>query len=129
MNSVFIGCHVYLFLFHCPIFKYLHSLLTSYPKYWLVDAWFFSFSHILFLILLYVSCILLFHNFCNLFGIREYCRYRISLFSRWKQRGMYATCMWVVELLLVLSNSDTCFCYVPEFYLESLVNTFFVIYL
>lgn len=82
----------------------------------------FSFSVILFLILPYGPHILLFHNFCNLFGIWEYCRYRISLFSRWKQRGMYATCMWVVELLLVLSNSDTCFCYVPEFYLESLVN-------
>lgn len=52
----------------------------------------------------------------------KYCRYRISLFSRWKQRGMYATCMWVVELLLVLSNTDSIFCFVPEFYLESLVN-------
>ncbi|KAG6508926.1 hypothetical protein ZIOFF_034308 [Zingiber officinale] len=56
--------------------------------------------------------------------VRQCAWYRISLFSRWKQRGMYATCMWVVELLLVLSNSDTCFCYVPEFYLESLVDTF-----
>ncbi|RZR94854.1 hypothetical protein BHM03_00023611 [Ensete ventricosum] len=54
--------------------------------------------------------------------VRQCAWYRISLFSRWKQRGMYATCMWVVELLLVLSNTDSVFCYVPEFYLESLVN-------
>ena len=48
-------------------------------------------------------------------------RYRISLFSRWKQRGMYATCMWIVEMLLVLSNDESLFLYTPEFYLESLV--------
>ncbi|WOL11534.1 hypothetical protein Cni_G20297 [Canna indica] len=56
--------------------------------------------------------------------VRQCAWYRISLFSRWKQRGMYATCMWVVELLLVLSNSDSIFCFVPEFYLESLVDCF-----
>lgn len=49
-------------------------------------------------------------------------RYRISLFSRWKQRGMYATCMWVVQLLLVLSKVDSVFIYIPEFYLEALVS-------
>lgn len=51
-------------------------------------------------------------------------RFRISLFSRWKQRGMYALCMWVVQLLLVLSKMDSVFVYIPEFYLESLVNSF-----
>lgn len=51
-------------------------------------------------------------------------RYRISLFSRWKQRGMYATCMWIVQLLLVLSKVDSLFIYIPEFYLETLVNKF-----
>lgn len=56
--------------------------------------------------------------------VRQCAWYRISLFSRWKQRGMYATCMWVVELLLVLSNTDSIFCFVPEFYLESLVDSF-----
>nr|CAB3455025.1 unnamed protein product [Digitaria exilis] len=50
--------------------------------------------------------------------------YRATLFSPWKQRGMYATCMWVVELLLVLSDSKTIFQYVPEFYVESLVDCF-----
>jgi len=32
--------------------------------------------------------------------------------------------MWVVELLLVLSNSNNIFHYVPEFYVESLVDCF-----
>uniref|UniRef100_A0A6V7QWM5 RING-type domain-containing protein n=1 Tax=Ananas comosus var. bracteatus TaxID=296719 RepID=A0A6V7QWM5_ANACO len=50
--------------------------------------------------------------------------YRASLFSRWKQRGLYATCMWVVDLLLVLSDIDTVFLYIPEFYVESLVDSF-----
>ncbi|TVU37762.1 hypothetical protein EJB05_11096 [Eragrostis curvula] len=50
--------------------------------------------------------------------------YRATLFSPWKQRGMYATCMWVVELLLVLSESKIMFHYVPEFYVESLVDCF-----
>lgn len=53
-------------------------------------------------------------------------RYRISLFSRWKQRGMYATCMWIVQLLLVLSRVDSVFVYIPEFYLEVLVNRDFI---
>ncbi|KAG1334510.1 E3 ubiquitin-protein ligase RKP [Cocos nucifera] len=56
--------------------------------------------------------------------VRQCAWYRISLFSRWKQRGMYATCMWVVELLLVLSNTDSIFLYVPEYYVESLVDCF-----
>jgi len=37
---------------------------------------------------------------------------------------MYALCMWVVQLLLVLSKMDSVFVYIPEFYLESLVNSF-----
>lgn len=49
-------------------------------------------------------------------------RYRVLLFSRWKQRGMYATCMWTVQLLLSLSKVDSLFLYVPEFYVESLVR-------
>lgn len=56
--------------------------------------------------------------------VRQCTWYRTSLFSPWKQRGMYATCMWVVELLLVISNDDSIFLYVPEFYLESLVDCF-----
>uniref|UniRef100_A0A0A9GDP5 RING-type E3 ubiquitin transferase n=1 Tax=Arundo donax TaxID=35708 RepID=A0A0A9GDP5_ARUDO len=56
--------------------------------------------------------------------IRHCVWYRATLFSSWKQRGMYATCMWVVELLLVLSESKTIFQYVPEFYVESLVDCF-----
>ncbi|XP_059624370.1 E3 ubiquitin-protein ligase RKP isoform X2 [Cornus florida] len=54
--------------------------------------------------------------------IRHCAWYRISLFSRWKQRGMYATCMWIVQLLLVLSKVDSVFIYIPEFYLETLVT-------
>ncbi|KAG0470148.1 hypothetical protein HPP92_016848 [Vanilla planifolia] len=56
--------------------------------------------------------------------VRQCTWYRVCLFSRWKQRGMYATCMWVVELLLVLSNLGSLFLYVPEFYVESLVDCF-----
>ncbi|KAB2597297.1 E3 ubiquitin-protein ligase RKP-like [Pyrus ussuriensis x Pyrus communis] len=40
--------------------------------------------------------------------VRQCAWYRISLLSRWKQRGMYATCMWTVQLLLVLTKVD-CF--------------------
>lgn len=54
------------------------------------------------------------------------CRHRVSLFSHWKQRGMYATCMWVVQLLLVISKIDSLFIYVPEFYIEVLVSCFFL---
>ncbi|KAB5548088.1 hypothetical protein DKX38_011494 [Salix brachista] len=45
-------------------------------------------------------------------------RYRISLFSWWKQRGMYATCMLTVQLLLVLSRVDSLFIYIHEFILK-----------
>lgn len=56
--------------------------------------------------------------------VRQCTWYRVSLFSRWKQRAMYATCMWIVEMLLVLSNKESVFLYTPEFYLESLVDCF-----
>ncbi|MBA0869991.1 hypothetical protein Goshw_006199 [Gossypium schwendimanii] len=59
--------------------------------------------------------------------VRHCAWYRVSLFSRWKQRGMYATCMWVVQLLLVLSKLDSVFIYIPEFYLEALVDCFHVL--
>ncbi|ESR41281.1 E3 ubiquitin-protein ligase RKP [Citrus sinensis] len=59
--------------------------------------------------------------------VRHCAWYRISLFSRWKQRGMYATCVWVVQLLLVLSKVDSVFIYIPEFYLEALVDCFHVL--
>ncbi|KAF7840013.1 E3 ubiquitin-protein ligase RKP [Senna tora] len=56
--------------------------------------------------------------------VRHCAWYRIALFSRWKQRGMYAMCMWVVQLLLVLSKMDSVFIYIPEYYLEALVDCF-----
>ncbi|KAJ7956899.1 E3 ubiquitin-protein ligase RKP [Quillaja saponaria] len=59
--------------------------------------------------------------------VRHSAWYRVFLFSRWKQRGMYATCMWIVQLLLVLSKRDSVFIYIPEFYLESLVDCFHVL--
>ncbi|KAE8700087.1 E3 ubiquitin-protein ligase RKP [Hibiscus syriacus] len=59
--------------------------------------------------------------------VRHCAWYRVSFFSRWKQRGMYATCMWVVQLLLVLSKLDSVFIYIPEFYLEALVDCFHVL--
>ncbi|KAG8642914.1 E3 ubiquitin-protein ligase RKP isoform X2 [Manihot esculenta] len=59
--------------------------------------------------------------------VRHCAWYRISLFSRWKQRGMYATCMWIVHLLLVLGKVDSLFVYVPEFYLETMVDCFHVL--
>ncbi|EPS70371.1 hypothetical protein M569_04386, partial [Genlisea aurea] len=54
-------------------------------------------------------------------------RFRVSLLSRWKQRGMYATCIWIVQLLLVVSKRDSMFVYVPEYYLETLVDMFHVL--
>ncbi|KAM5577439.1 E3 ubiquitin-protein ligase RKP [Rosa sericea] len=60
-------------------------------------------------------------------SVRQCAWYRISLSSRWKQRGMYATCMWTVQLLLVLSKVDLLFTYVPEYYLEALVDCFHVL--
>ncbi|CAI0554663.1 unnamed protein product [Linum tenue] len=59
--------------------------------------------------------------------VRHCTWYRITLFSRWKQRGMYAACMWVVQLLLVLSKVDSLFLYVPEYYLETMVDCFHVL--
>ncbi|XP_052197848.1 E3 ubiquitin-protein ligase RKP isoform X2 [Diospyros lotus] len=59
--------------------------------------------------------------------VRNCAWYRISLFSRWKQRGMYAACMWIVQLLLVVSKVDLVFLYIPEFYLETLVDCFHVL--
>ncbi|GER35138.1 RING finger and SPRY domain-containing protein [Striga asiatica] len=53
--------------------------------------------------------------------------YRLSLFSRWKQRGMYAACMWTAQLLLVLSKVDSIFVYIPEYYLETVVDCFHVL--
>lgn len=59
--------------------------------------------------------------------VRHCAWYRISLFSRWKQRGTYATCIWIVQLLMVLSKMDSVFIYIPEFYLETLVDCFHVL--
>lgn len=59
--------------------------------------------------------------------VRNCAWYRISLFSRWKQRGMYSACMWLVQLLLVASKVDSVFLYIPEFYLETLVDCFHVL--
>ncbi|KAM7523681.1 hypothetical protein LguiA_013583 [Lonicera macranthoides] len=59
--------------------------------------------------------------------VRHCAWYRISLFTRWKQRGMYAACIWIVQLLLVLSKMDSVFIFVPEFYLETLVDCFHVL--
>eukprot|EP01018_Ginkgo_biloba_P039209 Gb_19146 [translate_table: standard] len=56
--------------------------------------------------------------------VRQCTWYKVSLLSRWKQRGMYAACMWIVELLLFLSKKDHIFSYIPEFYVETLVDCF-----
>uniref|UniRef100_A0A251TCA2 Uncharacterized protein n=1 Tax=Helianthus annuus TaxID=4232 RepID=A0A251TCA2_HELAN len=48
--------------------------------------------------------------------------YHVSLFASWKQRGMYAACICISQLLLVLSKMDLVFSYVTEFYLETLVR-------
>ncbi|KAI3794549.1 hypothetical protein L1987_37181 [Smallanthus sonchifolius] len=55
-------------------------------------------------------------------SVRHCAWYRISLFASWKQRGMYAACIWIAQLLLVLSKMDSVFSYVPEFYIETLVD-------
>ncbi|XP_031385849.1 E3 ubiquitin-protein ligase RKP isoform X2 [Punica granatum] len=59
--------------------------------------------------------------------VRHCAWYRVLLFSRWKQRGMYAMCMWTVQLLLAVSKVDSLFLYVPEFYIEALVDCFHVL--
>ncbi|XP_047329553.1 E3 ubiquitin-protein ligase RKP [Impatiens glandulifera] len=59
--------------------------------------------------------------------VRNTAWYRISLLSTGKQRGMYAVCMWIVQLLLTLSNSDPLFVYIPEYYLETMVDCFHVL--
>ncbi|KAF5769462.1 putative transcription factor C2H2 family [Helianthus annuus] len=59
--------------------------------------------------------------------VRHCAWYRVSLFASWKQRGMYAACIWISQLLLVLSKMDLVFSYVPEFYLETLVDCFHVL--
>ncbi|KAI4330150.1 hypothetical protein MLD38_028453 [Melastoma candidum] len=59
--------------------------------------------------------------------VRHCAWYRITLFSRWKQRGMYAACMWTVQLLLVISQMNSIFVFIPEFYVESLVDCFHVL--
>ncbi|XP_002974307.2 E3 ubiquitin-protein ligase RKP [Selaginella moellendorffii] len=56
--------------------------------------------------------------------VRQCTWYRVCLLSKWKQRGMYATCMWVAQLLVTISKKDACFSYVPEFYIETLVDCF-----
>eukprot|EP00252_Welwitschia_mirabilis_P021316 TRINITY_DN5440_c0_g1_i1.p1 TRINITY_DN5440_c0_g1~~TRINITY_DN5440_c0_g1_i1.p1 ORF type:complete len:1320 (-),score=231.72 TRINITY_DN5440_c0_g1_i1:184-4143(-) len=56
--------------------------------------------------------------------VRQCAWYRVTLLSRWKQRGMYATCMWLSQLLLLLSKKENIFLYVPEFYVETLVDCF-----
>jgi Kip1 ubiquitination-promoting complex protein 1 len=56
--------------------------------------------------------------------VRQCTWYRVTMFARWKLRGMYATCMWLVQLLLVLSKRDPLFSYIPEFYVETLVDSF-----
>ncbi|KAI3842213.1 hypothetical protein MKW98_026003 [Papaver atlanticum] len=56
--------------------------------------------------------------------VRHCAWYRISLFSNWKQRGMYAVCMWIAQFLLVVSKMDSVFTYIPEYYLETLVDCF-----
>jgi Kip1 ubiquitination-promoting complex protein 1 len=53
--------------------------------------------------------------------VRQCTWYRVTMFARWKLRGMYATCMWLVQLLLMLSKQDPLFSYIPEFYVETLV--------
>lgn len=56
--------------------------------------------------------------------VRQCAWYRVTLFSWWKLRGMYASCMWIVELLLTLSKDDTLFSYIPQFYIDALVDCF-----
>ncbi|MCO5588942.1 hypothetical protein L7F22_042904 [Adiantum nelumboides] len=56
--------------------------------------------------------------------VRQSTWHKVSLFSKWKQRGMFATCMWIVQLLLMLSNRDALFSFVPEYYVETLLDCF-----
>lgn len=56
--------------------------------------------------------------------VRRAAWYRVALFSKWKQEGIYASCVWIVQLLLATSRRGVLFSYVPEFYVETLVDSF-----
>ena len=83
-----------------------------------VHGWFLITNH---LQCLNLFTSITFQNFCWTFLFR----YKVSLFSKWKQKGMFATCMWIVQLLLVLSDNDSLFSFVPEYYVETLVSKFY----
>eukprot|EP00898_Chlorokybus_atmophyticus_P004629 jgi/Chlat1/5167/Chrsp33S05151 len=57
-------------------------------------------------------------------NVRMCAWYRVTLFGRWKQQGMYACCGFIVQLLLAASKRNRLFSYVPEFYVETLVESF-----
>lgn len=50
--------------------------------------------------------------------------YRVTLYSKWKQELMFGACSYLMRLMLACSASDTTFAYVPEFYVETLVDSF-----
>eukprot|EP00850_Spirogloea_muscicola_P003185 SM000012S25447 [mRNA] locus=s12:1115664:1123627:- [translate_table: standard] len=56
--------------------------------------------------------------------VRRCVWYRVTCFATWKQEAMYATCIWIVKLLMALSKSGDVFAYVPEYYLETMVDSF-----
>lgn len=55
---------------------------------------------------------------------RQSAWYKMVLFSRWKQEHIFKTCLYCVRLLLVAGEHDKVFAYVPEFYLDALVDSF-----
>eukprot|EP00245_Coleochaete_scutata_P018512 TRINITY_DN967_c1_g2_i1.p1 TRINITY_DN967_c1_g2~~TRINITY_DN967_c1_g2_i1.p1 ORF type:complete len:984 (+),score=172.68 TRINITY_DN967_c1_g2_i1:39-2954(+) len=57
-------------------------------------------------------------------NVRHCTWYRVSLFGRWKQEGMYYACVWIVQLLLATSAAGNIFSYVPECYVETLIDSF-----
>ncbi|GBG60376.1 hypothetical protein CBR_g4334 [Chara braunii] len=56
--------------------------------------------------------------------VRQFAWYRVLFFSPSKQHGMYATCIYIVQLLLAASKRERIFSYVPEFYVEALMDSF-----
>mmetsp|Transcript_34159 Transcript_34159/g.87346 ORF Transcript_34159/g.87346 Transcript_34159/m.87346 type:complete len:796 (-) Transcript_34159:86-2473(-) len=57
-------------------------------------------------------------------SVRHTTWYKVMLFSASKRDAIFQACVHCVRLLLVLSQRRVLFSYVPEFYLESLVEAF-----
>jgi len=57
-------------------------------------------------------------------NIRQCMWYRVTLFTQWKKEAMFSCVSYLVSLIQSLSHLDPLFSYIPEFYLETLIDSF-----